>query len=251
VSDRAITVLLHGPAKIGKTTLAMTAPYPRLLLDVERASRFVQAQKVLWDPMSEAPPVADGTWDTCVVKVDHFSTAEKVYEWLKSGQHQFRSVIIDSLSELQPKVSEQIAGRKQLETRDWGTLLQKMSYFCRDLRDLIDAKNQPIEAIVLIATSREKDGRLVPYLQGQIGSQVPYWYDITGYLYPDQVLDEASNSWVGIRRLLTSAHPTYDAGNRVPGLPDVIDNPNIEEIINSIFGPRPEDVAPAVQDAQA
>ena len=41
MSDRALTVLVHGPSKAGKTTFANTAPYPRLLLDVESASRFL------------------------------------------------------------------------------------------------------------------------------------------------------------------------------------------------------------------
>ena len=57
MSDRALSVLVYGDSKSGKTTLAMTAPEPRLLLDVEAASRFVQAKKVHWNPLDgSAPP---------------------------------------------------------------------------------------------------------------------------------------------------------------------------------------------------
>lgn len=236
MTDRALSLLVHGAARAGKTTFAYTGPYPRLVLDVEKGSRFVKAVKKKWDPMTEAPPVADGTWDTCVVKVENFDVALKVYEWLKSGQHQFKTVILDSISELQAKCQEQIVGRAKMQTQDWGTLLQRMSFFCRDLRDLTEHPTQPIEAVVVIAMSRSQDDIIKPYLQGQIGSQVPYWYDITGYLYVDQVQD-AEGNWTEVRRLLTGKHPQYETGSRVPDLPTVLDSPNITSILDQVFGP--------------
>ena len=67
--NRSLSMLIYGPSKAGKTTLAVTAPYPRLYLDVESAARFLPIIPKLWDPVREEPPVADGTWDTCVVSV--------------------------------------------------------------------------------------------------------------------------------------------------------------------------------------
>ena len=37
MSDRALSVLVHGHSKVGKTTFAATSPYPRLFLDVDHA----------------------------------------------------------------------------------------------------------------------------------------------------------------------------------------------------------------------
>src|SRR5688572_5136732 len=74
VSDRALSVLVHGHSKVGKTTFAATAPYPRLLLDVEAASRFLPVVKTVWDPSQGPPPAADGTWDTCIVYVRDYNT---------------------------------------------------------------------------------------------------------------------------------------------------------------------------------
>lgn len=234
--DRALSILVHAESKVGKTTWGLTGPYPRLLLDVEAASRFVPNAKIYWDPMTEAPPEADGTWDTCVVRVSDYDVVLKAYEWLKSGKHPFNTVILDSISELQSKVQESVAGRKKMQTQDWGELLAKLAYFCRDMRDLTTNKVKPLEAVVIIAMSRTVDGVVKPYLQGQIASLVPYWYDLTAYLYVEQVQDPATGEWRTIRRLLTDKNPNFEAGNRIPGLPMIIDNPNIENILDNVFG---------------
>jgi len=91
-------MVIYGGSKVGKTTFAATAPYPRLMLDIEGGHRFLPGVRY-WDPRREAPPVADGTWGTCVVVVSDYDIVLKAYEWLRSGQHQFKSLIIDSISE--------------------------------------------------------------------------------------------------------------------------------------------------------
>jgi hypothetical protein len=249
MSDRALSLLVHGSAKSGKTTLAMTAPAPRLLFDVEKASRFLRNyRKVKWNPMDgSAPPAYDGTWDTCVVIVNDFEEVAKAHEWLKSGQHPFKSVILDSISELQNKCMEGIVGRKQAKTQDWGTLLQRMGGFARDLRDLTTNPVNPIEAVVITSMSVDENDLIKPYLQGGLKAQIPYLYDITGYLFVQQVYSEATNEYVDVRRLLTQKHENYEAGERVQGmLPKYVDYPNIEQMLETIFGPTEEaQAAPA------
>jgi hypothetical protein len=243
MSDRSLTMLMHGMSGAGKSTLATSAPKPLLYLDVEMASRFLRGRKIKWNPLTEAPPEADGTWDICVVTLDEFIKAQKAYEYLKSGRHPFKSVVVDSISELQSKAVENIKGRQQLQTQDWGKLLSVMSFFCRDLRDLAGTDDK-IEAVVITAMSRDYDGIVKPYLQGQIASQVPYWFDITGYLYVQQVADPATGELRDARNLLVGNHPNYEAKSRVPGLPTVIENPDITVMLNNIFGPD-ESAAPA------
>ncbi len=239
MSDRALSILVHGLAGAGKTTLGATGPKPILILDVEKAARFIKGRKVKWNPLADAPPVADGTWDICTVSVDSFDKALKAYEYLKSGRHPFKTVVVDSISELQSKAVEKIKGRQQLQTQDWGKLLSAMSFFCRDLRDLTDDENI-IEAVIITAMSRDYDGIIKPYLQGQIASQVPYWMDITGYLYVTQAPDPATGEIKDTRNLLIGNHPNYEAKSRVPGLPTVIGDPDVSRMLNEIFG---EDVA--------
>lgn len=235
MSNRAISVLVHGFSKVGKSTLGITGPAPRLLLDVESASRFLPGNKVYWEPdTGEAPPEPDGTWDTCVVNVRSFDTVLKAYEWLKSGRHPFRSVTLDSVSELQTKAQESINGRQQMQTQHWGQLLSKMGFFCRDLRDLTTHRDNPLEAVIITAMTKEVNGVQTPGLQGSVAAQIPYWYDLCGYYYLDQTTDESGQT-VKIRRLLTEKHPQFEAGSRISGIPPVIDNPNIAMMLDKIF----------------
>lgn len=242
MSDRALTILMHGLSGAGKTTLAATAPKPLLLLDVEMASRFIRGRKIKWNPLTEAPPIWDGSWDICVVIVNEFQKAQVAYEYLKAGNHPFKTVVVDSISELQSKAVEKIKGRQQFQTQDWGKLLSVMSFYCKDLRDLAEA-DEKIESIVITATSKDYDGIIKPYLQGQIASQAPYWFDITGYLYVQQVAD-AQGTIIDTRNLLIGNHPNYEAKSRVPGLPTVIENPDISAMLDSIFGPAEDSAAP-------
>ena len=250
MSDRALSMLVHGLSGAGKSTLSISAPKPLLYLDVEMASRFLRGRKIKWNPLTDAPPAADGTWDICVVTLDEFSKAQRAYEYLKSGRHPFKSVVVDSISELQSKAVENIKGRQQLQTQDWGKLLSVMSFFCRDLRDLTGTDDN-IEAVVITAMSKDYDGIVKPYLQGQIAAQVPYWFDITGYLYAQQVADPVTGAISDARALLIGNHPNYEAKSRVPGLPAVIDNPDISILLDNIFGPSEDAPAPAPEAAPA
>lgn len=246
MSDTSLTMLVHGMSGAGKSTLATSAPKPLLYLDVEMASRFLRGRKKKWNPLTEAPPEADGSWDICVVTLDEFAKAQKAYEYLKSGRHPFKSVVVDSISELQSKAVENIKGRQQLQTQDWGKLLSVMSFFCRDLRDLAGTDDK-IDAVIITAMSRDYDGIVKPYLQGQIASQVPYWFDITAYLYIQQTVDPTTGVMTDTRNLLVGNHPNYEAKSRVPGLPTVIENPDITVMLKNIFGyeEEPQQAAPA------
>lgn len=240
MSDRSLSMLIHGHSKVGKSTFSVTGPYPRLYLDVESASRFLPITRKVWDPR-EAPPVADGTWDTCVVYVRDYDDVLKVYQWLQIGQHQFKSFTLDSISELQVRLKEKIAGRGQLQTQQWGEILTNLAGLMRDFRDLTMHPSNPLEAVVLTAMTQQRDNMYKPYLQGQLATVIPYFFDITGYLYIDQVPNEdPTQAPIEVRRLLTGRHPQFEAGARVGNrIPPVLDNPNIEDMLNRVFGEAP------------
>jgi hypothetical protein len=251
MSDRALSILCHGLARTGKTTLAMTSPAPRLLFDVEKTSRFlVRNKKVTWNPLDgSAPPVYDGTWDTCVVIVNDFSEVVKAQQWLKAGKHSFKSVILDSISELQDSKLDSITGRQQAKMQDWGTLLQQVGGFARDMRDLTANPVNPLEAVVVLAWSVDENEKLRPYLRGALKTQIPYIYDINAYLFVQDVQNEETGEIVPVRRLLTQNHLQYEAGSRVQDLlPMYVDYPNIERMLDTIFGPR-EEPTPAAAPA--
>jgi hypothetical protein len=254
MADRAVSILLHGLAGAGKTRLGTSAPKPLLFIDVEKAARFIKGRKIRWNPLTETVPVNDGTWDICVVNVDEYNKAAKAYEVLKSKNHPFKSVLVDSLSELQAKAVEDIKGRQQFQTQDWGKLLSRLSFFCRDMRDLTEDEGNTIEAVIMTAMSKDYDGIIKPYLQGQIHAQVAYWMDITGYLYVQQ-LPDANGELKDVRMLLIGNHPNYEAKCRVPDLPPVIENPDVTRLLDEVFGPDvnfvQQAIAPTEQPALA
>jgi hypothetical protein len=235
--------MIYGESKVGKSTFAVTAPYPRLMLDVEGGHRFLPIQVKYWDPLREEPPIADGSWDTVVVPVRDYDTVLKTYQWLQMGNHHFKSLIIDSISELQVKAMDSIAGNEQMKMQQWGELLRHMGSLLRDLRDLTMHPTTPLEAVVLTAMSRvTQDGKHRPYLQGQLAIQAPYFYDILGALAVEEFPNpDPLGTPYRVRRMYVERTNEYEAGERVQGrLGAIVEQQNlsIEMMLDTIFGPK-------------
>lgn len=211
-TNQALTMLVHGYSKVGKSLLAASTPAPRLYLDVENASRFLPLIAREWDPL-DPPPKHDGTWDTCIVPIREWADATMALEWLKTGDHPFKSVSVDSVSELQYRNVEHIAGRNQVKIQDWGQVLREVGGFVRDLRDLTFHPEHPLDAVCITAMSRtDKEGILRPHLQGQMAAVIPYLLDVCAYLFVD-----TNEQGVEVRRLLTRRRDNKEAGERVGG----------------------------------
>lgn len=241
--QRSLTLMVYGESKVGKSTFAVTAPYPRLMLDVEGGHRFLPIIVKYWDPLREEPPVADGTWDTCVVQVRTYDDVLKAYQWLQSGKHQFKSLIIDSISELQVKCMDSIAGSEQMKMQQWGELLRHMGGLLRDLRDLTMHATNPLEAVVLTAMARpSQDGRQRPYLQGQLAIQAPYFYDILGAITIEEMHNpDPLQMPFKVRRMYVERTNQFEAGERVQGrLGSIVqqENLSIERMLDIIFGEK-------------
>ena len=249
----ALSILVHGDTKVGKSTLGNTAPGPRLLLDAEAAYRFLPGRKVFWDPHSEEPPtpgrgrrqpqadaeIVDYDWETCVVIIRDYGTLTRAYEWLNTGRHAFRSVVIDSISEIQKKLKDSIKSLdEEMNYKRWGLLLDHMEKLVRDFRDLTEHPIKPIEAVVLTAMTIHKDGKWRPYVQGSLATTMPYFLDVIGYLFVQSIADpnDPTAAPEKQRYLLIGKHDQFEAGERVQGrLPEMIANPNIAEMLACVF----------------
>jgi hypothetical protein len=238
--------MVYGESKVGKSSFAVTAPYPRLMLDVEGGHRFLPINVKYWDPLTEEPPLADGTWDTVVVKVNEYDVVMKAFQWLQSGKHHFKSLIIDSISELQVKCMDNIAGTEQMKMQQWGELLRHMGALLRDLRDLTMHPTQPLEAVVLTAMARKgQDGVYRPYLQGQLAIQAPYFYDILGAIVVEtEPNPDPLQPPYKVRRMYVERTPEYEAGERVQGrLGKVVQQQDlgVERMLDMVFGEKKAD----------
>lgn len=239
---QSLTLLIHGESGVGKSWLAETAPGPRLMLDTEGRAVHLKHPKIWWDPRSEQLPAQfeDGspitTDTTIVVNIRDYNEFARAYEWLASGQHYFQSVIIDSLTELQQRCLDNIAGIDKVTTPEWGDLLRQMEKLIRDFRDLRTHPIKPLPVLAVICGTEEKSGKFRPMLQGKLSMKLAYHFDTVGFL--TKVYDPNTQS---ISRVLAIdeygpfiAKDNTDDLRRAYGMS--ITDPNIEQMLYNMNG---------------
>ena len=187
-----IKILIHADWGAGKSWLGQTTPAPRLVIDAEGGSEFAYGRKVIWENPNDPPPVADGTWDTCIVRIQLMKDIGTVYQWLQRGKHPFKSVTIDSLSELQKRIIDEVAGSNQLQQQDWGSVFRRGEALVRSFRDLTTNQVNPLLCVCYLTGTAERgksETKIGPYVQGQLGSTLPGFVDIVGNLRVEDTED--------------------------------------------------------------
>ena len=190
---RRLTLFVHGETGTGKSWLFNTAPGPRLLLDAEGRADYLADLRVdptgmtpqrivRWNPVDPIPADSADPDVVTVVSVLDFDTLKLAYRWLASGEHPFRSVGVDSLQEVQQRLTDAIAGTNPMRTQDWGTALRELDGLIRNLRDLRGHPTNPVDVVVVVAGSAPKDGKDRPMVQGQMQNRAPYHFDVVGAL---------------------------------------------------------------------
>jgi len=205
---QGLALLVHGLPKAGKSTFADSGPVPRLVLDVEGSSYWTPSRKIYWDPLREPPPVPDGSWDTAIVLVREARTVSATYRVLNSGQHPFNSCSMDSVTEVQQRVIDDLAGNGKIERDHWNALLRQVSSMVRQYRDLITHPVKPMWTMTFVAGTHLKEGRWRPMVQGQAQDYLPYYVDVLGYLGAQQD---------GNRLMFIGPHPQFETGERLGG----------------------------------
>lgn len=244
--DRIVSILIHGPAKAGKSTLTSTVPLPAIILDAEGSWNFIdeagfksgrRLRKRSWSPLEEELPEYDGTWDVLHVKVTSWQIMTSCFQTLTQQEHSFRSVILDSITEVQRRCKKNIrSGTRQMQTQQWGELLDHMDDIIRGMRDLTLLENTICCVVFVAETYVDKKGRDAPYMQGQIGNTMPYWVDICGYFEVETQLSADGESNQKIRILTIGPDAGKVTGERVAGrLPDIIEEPNIAAMMAAIY----------------
>jgi AAA domain len=241
-----LNLLVHGPAKHGKTWFANTTPAPRVIIDAEGGTEWLDSRLTYWDPVSQEPPAADGTWETAIAYTDSWDAIAAAYRWLKSGRHPFNSAVLDSLTETQRMCISKLAGINPMQIQDWGTVLRQMLELCRNLRDLTKLPGHPLSAVVITAQTARVNDKWSPDVQGQLARNLPYLFDVCGYLH--EIPLESGGS---VRRLFLSPISGYETGQRLGGrLPAYVDDPSVASMLETLRAytpPVPAVAAPTVE----
>lgn len=237
---RKLTMLAHGEPGSGKSWLANSAPGPRLLFDAEGRAQHLKKMPertpqrlVWWDPRDQ---IADESADpevTTVISVRTWADVEMAMKWLQSGQHPFRSVGVDSITEIQQRLIDDAAGVDQLKHGDWGDVLRRGERFIRDLRDLRDHPTNPVVSLVVIAGTAEKSDKMGPMLQGQLGTKVSHHFDVVGFMQKRKNPETSEKERVlWIDSYVGGIIAKDDTDDLVLHYGDFIVNPNITEMLN-------------------
>lgn len=187
---RRLSALIHGNSGVGKTPVANTTPGPRVMIDCEGGAMWLPNHVVKWNPRTTNPNDLPGlTEDTTVVVrvTSDYQILDLVYQYLTMGPHPFKSLIIDSLTELQENAKKTIT-TGTFEQQHWGTLLERMQAIIMQFKDLADEESPfPLECVIFTAGSvlSDKTNKKTAYVQGQLQTKLPYKVSVVGYLERD------------------------------------------------------------------
>jgi hypothetical protein len=226
-------MLVYGDSGIGKTTLlgsADDAPLlrPMLLIDVEGGTESLRLRYP----------------DTDIVRVESWPQMQEVYNELHRAKHKYRTVGVDSLTEIQKLnmywIMQELLKNNEAtrvdpdvpSMREWGKNLEQMRKFVRAFRDL------KMNTIFTALAKEDKDGqsgaiKLRPNLSGKLAQEIPAFLDVVGYYYSKEVVEEGET--LSIRCLLTQATERHIAKDRTGRLPMVLKKPTMKELTTTIF----------------
>lgn len=166
-ADHKIKALIYGASGSGKTTFASTAPKPI----------FASAENGLLSIADKEVPY---------VEIKTIKDLSDLLTHLKTQPHDFKTVVIDSITEINDVIKEEIEKKKggQMTLPDWGVLSKKINKIIRAFRDL------PMHVIFIAQENNivdeDKISKIVPSLNGKAATKIAYIMDIVGYLHIDK-----------------------------------------------------------------
>ncbi|MEE9125368.1 MAG: AAA family ATPase [candidate division NC10 bacterium] len=208
--------LIFSPPKIGKSSWAETCVGPRLIIDAEGGTQWLANPTIPWDDVRQPPPdVSDPSFSnhSVVVHVTKWQDMETINQWLQSGKHSFKSVVVDSITEIQQTCKHAIETGGGFRIQDWGTLYDMMSPVFKELRDLTYHPTNPVWQVIVTALAKTEDGVIMPDIQGKMARSLPAEVDTVGFL---RVSGSTDNP--GGRELVVDAAPGLYAGDRTKAL---------------------------------
>lgn len=207
-----VKILVYAGAGYGKTTLIGSLPSPIII-------------------SAEAGLLSLAEFDIPFIEVTNMESLKEAYSFVASKEaSEFKSVAIDSISE----IAEVVLSAEKKIAKDvrqaYGALQEQVTDLIRAFRDL-SGKNVYMSA--KMEKMQDESGRLLygPSMPGtKLGQQLPYYFDEVFALRVEK--DEEGKI---VRMLQTEADPSYVAKDR-SGKLDAWENADLSYIINKIAG---------------
>jgi hypothetical protein len=177
--------------------------------------------------------------DVEVIRVETWDNMQQVYDALFAGDHEYNTVVLDSLTEIQKFSMYDIMEftvQKDPDRdpdvpsmREWGKNIEQIRKLVRAFRDL------PMHTIFTALAKEDKDNKTgavktKPSLSGKLANEVAGFVDIVGYQYTKVMEDELR------RFLLTATTDKFVAKDRSDKLPPTIEDPTMSSIYEFVFG---------------
>lgn len=239
-----VKMIVYSPPGHGKTTLLGSAAAdprlsPMLLIEFEGGTMSIKSkiEKVSLDDLGKKKPKA-GTIHS--VEIRSWKDFDQVYDFLLTADHPYRSIGLDSLSEmnylnLQTILDEAHSLDKKhdedvLEQRDYLKSASQMRRLVRYFRDL------PMHVFMTSGAQQGQDPRtktqmMMLALTGKLAFEIPGLFDIVGYLAMVDQDDGTTERW-----LFTQPTGRFDAKDRTEGgrLGEYVVNPTLPMILDLI-----------------
>ena len=195
-----LKVLLYGDSGAGKTFAAASAGsknFPVAILETEANGMLsIQASN----------PNALVIRASSIADVEEFIVDVKNPKGELRGKHGVKVVAIDSLTEIQRLVKEDIVGNGQASLQQWLFITERMRRLIRAIRDL----DIHVVCTCLAVTKYDSDQirQVVPCFEGQkLHIECPQYFSAVGYVYKD-ILEEEGKNFV-LHRVMFSGPSTY------------------------------------------
>lgn len=191
VGEFGLKILVHGPPGAGKTRLCATTGDLKHTLIISAEGGLLSVRE----------------WEIDVAQVGSIDDVYEVYEFLKRGDHHYRWVCLDSISE----IAEVVLAGEKLRNRDARRAYGEMADTVFDL--IRGFRNLPCHVLMTAKQGREEiDGRTLhaPMLPGrQLTLNVAYLFDEVFALRV-----ETNSEGEVVRVLQTGKSKSFDAKDR-------------------------------------
>lgn len=224
-----LNLMIYGDSGAGKTLLAGTAAYveelaPVLFVDVEGGTLTLSH--------------FDDSADIDVVRIEKWTDLQKVYDELYAGKHPYKTIVLDSLTEMQKlHMSSTLGAGSKIdavgnvaEFKDWNINTESMRRLVRAFRDL--KMNTIFTCLAMDQQDPRRENVFIkkPHLTKKLAGEIPAFFDVLFYLYVKE-----QKAGPNLRFVQTDKSDRVVAKCRVQGVPEFIENPTMDNLYDLLI----------------